>query len=176
VVAKSKKPYKIGKRGTGRHVHLAEWLQATEARATMKPTPRALYIELRRRFNGSNNGQIFLSVRDAANALNVSKDTAHAAFAELVLRGFISQTEGGHLGPSGIGRAAKWALEDEATSDGKPAIKSFIKWPAEKQNPVLKNRTPCPKISDGLGEATSSKPGTVLKFRTLSANSGASLS
>lgn len=175
-MAKNNRPYKPGKRGAGRHVHLAEWVQATEAWTTMKPTPRALYIELRRRFNGTNNGEIFLSVRDAAKALNVSKDTAGAAFRELIERGFIRMTEGGHLGPCGLGRASKWALEDEATADGKPAIKSFVNWRAEKQNPVLKNRTPCPKISDGCDESSDQNPGTVLKFRTLSAVSGASLS
>lgn len=39
---------------------------------TLKPGPRALYAELKRRYNGSNNGRIFLSHRDAANALHVT--------------------------------------------------------------------------------------------------------
>ena len=69
------KPYKSNKRGTGRHVQLPEWLQASQAWATLKPGPRALYIEMKRRFNGSNNGRILLSHRDAAKALVVHRNT-----------------------------------------------------------------------------------------------------
>jgi len=130
-----------------RFVMLSDWLQGSEAWATMKPGPRALYIELKRRFTGANNGQIFLSQRDAAKALNVTKDTATGYFRDLIERGFIAMTEGGHLGPSGIGQAAKWALQEEPI-DGKPATKGFMAW-REKQNPVQKIRTARPKNLDG---------------------------
>ncbi len=56
-----RKPYKWQKKGAGRHVQLQEWFQRTEAWRTLKPGPRALYIELKRRFNGRNNGKIYLS-------------------------------------------------------------------------------------------------------------------
>jgi DNA-binding transcriptional MocR family regulator len=158
------KPYKRQKRGGGRHVHLSEWLQASDAWATMKPGPRALYIELRRRFNGANNGDIFLSHRDAAKALNVNRNTATAYFAELVQRGFISMTEGPHLGPSGIGQASKWALEDEPTRDGKPAGKAFMAW-RKNDNPSQKIGTPRHEKQDASSPAStetaeaSQKPG-----------------
>lgn len=132
------KPYKWNKRGGGRHVHLDEWLQATVAWATMRPGPRALYIELKRRFNGKNNGQIFLSHRDAAEALSVHRNTVGPWFRELEARGFIRLTVGPHLGPSGIGEASVWALEELPTHDGKPAGKAFTWW-AEKQNPRTKS-------------------------------------
>ena len=60
------KPYRKGNKGTGRHVQLSEYLQATEAWATLKPGPRALYIELKRRYDGKHSGRIILSQRDAA--------------------------------------------------------------------------------------------------------------
>jgi DNA-binding transcriptional MocR family regulator len=163
----SRKPYSK-KRGAGRFVQLSEWLQASPAWATLKPTPRALYIELRRRFSGTNNGEIFLSVRDAAKALNVTKNTALAAFKELQRRGFIRMTEGGHLGPSGIGRASKWALEEEATRDGLPAGKAFMRW-AEKAEARPKNRDTRPKKRDSPRVLEGESAGTVLKFGTLSA-------
>ena len=53
----------------------------------MKPGPRALYVELKRRFNGSNNGAIYLSHRDAAVALNVHRNTVGPMFRELERRG-----------------------------------------------------------------------------------------
>jgi len=136
-------------RGGGKFTALPEWFQKSEAWATMKPGPRALYIELKRRFNGLNNGEIFLSHRDAAKALNVNRDTATGYFQELVDRGFIRMTAGPHLGPSGIGQASKWALEEEATQDGRPAGKAFMRW-TKKQNPRPKIGTPRPKKRDAF--------------------------
>ena len=125
------RPYKPGKRGAGRHVQLSEWLQATEAWATLPPGPRTLYVELKRRYNGRNNGRIILSHRDAAKAIVCSKNTVGRYFAELEARGFIYMTQGPCLGPSGIGQAAHWALSEVATADGKPALKAFMKWRAK---------------------------------------------
>ena len=122
------KPYKHHKKGAGRHVQLPEWLQASEAWRSLKPGPRALYVELKRRFNGRNNGQIILSHRDAASALNVHRNTVGPWFTELERRGFIRMTQAPYLGPSGVGLASTWALEEEMTQDLKPARKTFMSW------------------------------------------------
>lgn len=135
------KPYKYHKRGAGRHVQLPEWLQASDAWRTLRPGPRALYVELKRRFNGSNNGSIVLSHRDAATAIPVHRNTVGPWFDELVERGFIRMTRGPHLGPSGVGQSAHWALEELPTRDGRPANKAFMTW-REKEKPRTENRTP----------------------------------
>lgn len=131
-MAKAYKGYKRG--GVGQHVQLPEWLQASEAWATMKPGPRALYVELKRRFNGSNNGAIFLSHRDAAAALNLHRNTVGPMFRELERRGFIRLAIAPHLGPSGVGEASVWTLEELPTKDGKLAGKAFMRR-GEKQKP-----------------------------------------
>lgn len=160
------KRYKWHKRGSvGRHVQILEWLQSSEAWATMKPGPRALYIELKRRFNGSNNGQIFLSHRDAAKALNVHRNTVGAMFKELELRGFIRLAIAPHLGPCGIGKASVWSLEELATQDGKPAGKAFMRW-SKKQNPRTKVVTPSHKKQDGHDLAKSENPHSVTNSMT----------
>jgi DNA-binding transcriptional MocR family regulator len=146
----TRKPYKQEKRGVGRHVQLPEWLQASEAWGSLKPGPVALYVALKRRFNGYNNGEIFLSHRDAAKALNVGRDTVAGYFRELIEKGFIVQTRGHCLGPSGIGLAARYALS-ETPIGSTPATKEFMRW--KKQNPSRKSRhsltgkssTPCGK-------------------------------
>lgn len=137
--------YKKHKTGVGRFVQLPEWVQASEAWATLPPGPRALYIELKRRFNGKNNGEIFLSHRDAATALAVHRNTVGPWFRMLEERGFIFMTRAPHLGPSGIGQASVWGLAEEATPDGRPARKTFMKFKTPAQNlcmAVTKNRTP----------------------------------
>ncbi len=139
------KPYKHGKRGGARFVQLDEYLQRSQAWATMKPGPRALYVELKRRFNGSNNGEIILSHRDAAKALNVNRNTVTGYFHELAERGFIRQTGAPHLGPAGIGQASKWALEEHPTTDGKPAGKAFMRWHPNLETPPKKRDTPSQK-------------------------------
>ena len=131
------KPYKHKKRGAARFVQLPEWLQASDAWATMPPGPRALYIELKRRFNGSNNGEIYLSHRDAAAAMNVHRNTVGPWFRMLEERGFIFLTRAPHLGPSGIGMASVWALEEEATPDGRSARKTFLKFKTPAQKPCM---------------------------------------
>lgn len=139
-----RKIYKRHKTGAGRFVQLPEWVQASDAWATLPTGPRALYIELKRRFNGTNNGAIYLSHRDAAAALNVHRNTVGPWFNALEERGFIYLTQGPHLGPSGIGRASVWGLAEEATPDGRPARKTFMQFKTPAQNPcmaVTKNRT-----------------------------------
>lgn len=128
------KAYKQKKRGAGRFVQLPEWVQASDAWSTLPPGPRALYIELKRRFNGTNNGAIYLSHREAASAMNVHRNTVGPWFRMLEERGFIFMTEGPHLGPSGIGRASVWGLAEETTPDGRPARKTFMQF----QNPRTK--------------------------------------
>jgi len=82
---------------------------------------------MKRRFNGFNNGAIFLSQRDAATALNIGRDTAEIYRAELVEKGFIVKMRGHCLGSSGIGQAAQWTLTEEPLN-GQPATKDFMRW------------------------------------------------
>lgn len=144
------KPYKGRKRGGARHVQLLEAMQATEAWRTLKPGPRALYVELKRRFNGKNNGRIILSHRDAAKALNVHRNTVGVWFTELETRGFIYQTRGTFLGPSGVGEAPHWALSELRTIDGAAATMAFRSW-RENQKPVTNSGQGRHNESDNSG-------------------------
>nr|WP_296429775.1 hypothetical protein [Roseovarius sp. BRH_c41] len=156
-----------GKKRGGRHVQIMEYMQATEAWATMKPGPRALYIALKRLYNGGNNGEIFLSHREAAKALNVHRNSIGSYFAELQDRGFIRLATPPYLGPSGIGVASKWILEELPTKDKKPAGKAFMRWrkkqkPRTKSEPPRHNHcakeaeTPCKKALSGTTNVTQS--------------------
>jgi hypothetical protein len=48
-----------------------------------------VFIEIRTRFNGGNNGELSLSLDEAARLLGIGKGTAQRAFAELVEKGFL---------------------------------------------------------------------------------------
>ena len=124
----SSKTYKQKKKGAVRFVQLLEWFQKTTAWSTLRPGPRALYIELKRRHNGSNNGRITLSHREAATLLNAHRNTVGTWFKELEARGFIVMTQAPYLGPSGVGQTSHWLLTEIPGQDMKTASKAFALW------------------------------------------------
>ena len=142
----SRKPFKRGQSAS--FIQLHNWFCDCPSWRSLKPGPRALYLELKRRFNGGNNGELYLSHREASIALCIGRDTAGSYFADLQHAGFILQTLGHCLGPSGLGQSAKWALT-ELPLNGAPASKQFMSW--KKQNPrrkiqhslAGKSDTPC---------------------------------
>ena len=104
----------------------------SEAWQSLDTVARALYIELSRRYRGpnSNNGKIPYSVREAATALNVSRNTANRAFHHLEERGFIVANK-----PSGFnvkGRVStEWLLTefpDDTRAGVNIASKAFMRW------------------------------------------------
>ncbi len=161
----ARKSYKHHKKGVGRFVQLPEWLQKTEAWATLAPGPRALYVELKRRYTGSNNGCIILSHRDAAKALNVHRNTVGPWFKELEARGFIVMTQAPYLGPSGVGQTSHWLLTELPSDDMKTPSKAFASW-RQIQKPRTHNGTGCHKDCDGDASRVAKRKGTVLKIVT----------
>lgn len=143
--------FKSNKKGAGRHVQLPEWLQVLEAWRTMPVGPRALYVELKWRFNGVNDGRVILSYRDAARAINAHRNTVGRWFTELEERGFIVMAQAPYLGPTGIGKSSHWTLTEYPTDDMKPATKAFMRW-SEKQKPRTTNVPPCHHESDTRGK------------------------
>ena len=139
------------KKGAGRHVQLPEYLMATEAWHSLKPGPRALYVELKRRFYGNNNGRIILSHREAAQLLNVHRNTVGAWFEALEERGFISMTRAPHLGPSGIGQSAHWSLLELEPAGTRPEH-CFRNWRANKKTPHKKRDSPSQNLWLRLNE------------------------
>jgi DNA-binding transcriptional MocR family regulator len=140
------------KRGSNTpHVRLDHWFYDSASWQALKPAPRAFYIELKRHFNGNNNGQIFLSQRDAAKNMNVGRDTIASYYTTLIEHGFITQTRGHCLGPSGVGQSASYALT-ELPLDGKSATKDFMQWKKQKPRRKIqhslagKSNHPCRKI------------------------------
>jgi hypothetical protein len=105
------------------------------------------------RNDGLNNGKIYLSCRNAAEAIGANKDTIARRFAEIEHYGFLRKTSKGFLGADGRGIAAKYRFTDLAHGTH-PPTHDYGKWSGElfaytprqtgrkKQNPVLRRRTP----------------------------------
>lgn len=91
---------------------------------------RCLYIELKSFYNGNNNGELFLSVRRAADHLGCANKSAVSWFAELEEKGFICKSQNGSLGIDGKGRATSWILT-EIGFRGQQPTRDYREWDKE---------------------------------------------
>lgn len=127
-------------RSTGEpaHVRLYKWFLKTEAWQACSVYERSLYVALKERYNGTNNGAIPMSYREAEIALGCSNKPIPAAFRGLEQKGFIrKQTLGSFhwktlpTGEKGK-RATEWILTeypiDEPVRSVMPPTKDFMKW------------------------------------------------
>ncbi|MFC4270592.1 helix-turn-helix domain-containing protein [Sneathiella chungangensis] len=83
-----------------------------------------VYVELRSKFNGGNNGELSLSYATARKKLHLGNSTIEKAFDELEERGFIALIKEGHW----YGRkAAEWRATDRPYQ-GNPATNAWRRW------------------------------------------------
>ena len=116
------------KRATAeRYVRLTYGMMQTKAWQSLDGNARAIYVELAMLYRGNNNGSIGLSVRQAARAIQVSKDTAARAMIALQDRGFIVATTKGRFDRQR--HATRWRLtEFRCDLTGQPASRDFETW------------------------------------------------
>jgi hypothetical protein len=124
-----KKDHKGNGKKEPQHVRLYEWLTESAAWKHLSPEGRALYVLLKQRYKGMNNGRIILSVRQAAENLNVSKTSASKAFQELQALGFVEAVIVGGFDSRKDGRATEWRLtEHPCDVSGELPTKRFMNW------------------------------------------------
>ena len=146
-------------RGKERYVWLRFWLLDSPAWKSLPVGARALYVEIARRYNGSNNGRIPYSVREAVQALGVSKGQAKYLFDMLLDRGFIICTRRGAFSLKTVKDASEWLLTEYA-SDHPPAYatKGFMHWNGDFESVSQfrgRKGERCPKMTDADKERTS---------------------
>lgn len=126
------KKRKINRKGRNEPTfsRLPHWVQDSVAYRSLKPGPRALLMELIRRYNGRNNGQIIMSARQACSAINISdKDTALRYLNQLREVGLIKSTKlgGFNMKDATASRATEWALTWERVNEKLPT-REFMGW------------------------------------------------
>ena len=108
----------------GKFVLLGDGMLTSEAWGSLSGSAIKYYVELRRQFNGVNNGDIHLSLEQAHKRLGMAKDTALRAQKELADKGFIRMTK---LGGFHQRLATTWALTDEPVPPT-PATHDYKNW------------------------------------------------
>lgn len=132
-----------GRNKYDRHVRLHHWLLESPAWRSLNPCARAALIEFYSLYNGSNNGDIFLSVRHLAERLGINPRTASKALADLTERGFIRVRQKGSFNQK-VKSATIWILTEFSYADQLPG-KDFMRW----QPPVKIQNTVARSASDG---------------------------
>jgi hypothetical protein len=121
-----------------RHVRLYYWMTNAPAWHDMGALERAIYSEIAKRYDGSNNGRIGYSIRTAAGEFRVGLATVHRAFQSLVGHGFLVAMQKGGFSLKRR-HATEWRLtEFPCDVTHNIASKDFMRWqPAPKiQNTV----------------------------------------
>lgn len=97
-----------------------------------------VWIELRTRYGGANNGRLTLSLDEAARVLGLGKASVGRALSELQEKGLIVQTRKGQW----YGRlASEWAVTDKGV-DGAPPSNAWRQWqPSGGVRPSVLRRT-----------------------------------
>jgi hypothetical protein len=80
-----------------RYFQLHHFMLKTDAWGALSAPARAVYVQIGFRYNGTNNGRIAYSVRDAASECLLAINTASRALKELADLGFIEETRHGGL-------------------------------------------------------------------------------
>ena len=118
----------------GKFVRLGDGLLTSAAWRSLSGSAIKYYIELRRQFNGTNNGSIHLSLEEANKRFGMAKDTALQAQRELENKGLIRMTKRGGFHQR---LATTWALTDEATPAA-PPTHGYKNWKPKKISSVGK--------------------------------------
>jgi hypothetical protein len=117
-------------------VMLERWFWRCPAWQALPHPARSLYVELEMLYTGTNNGELFLSIRDAAMLLRTGARQARTAFQALEAGGFIRTTRKGSRTRRGEKRLAScWRLTKHADDvSGAPATSEFM---TPRKNPTV---------------------------------------
>ncbi|WP_018688709.1 helix-turn-helix domain-containing protein [Ahrensia kielensis] len=134
------------KKSSGHFIMLDKWLIDSTAWKSLDPSERATYLEFKRRYYGTNNGELALSVRTVADEIHVGKSTASRCIQTLLERGFIELVKASSF-HNKVRMAAEYRLtECFCNKTNKPASKAFMKWTKENPRSHLKDSTVPPQV------------------------------
>jgi hypothetical protein len=96
-----------------------------------------VFVEVRTRFHGGNNGDLSLSLDEAVRLLGIGKGTAQRAFAELEEKGFLRKMRRGQW----VGRlATTWRTTDKSFKGDLPT-NDWKAWQPQRPPPDVRPET-----------------------------------
>lgn len=142
--------------GGERHLRLPHYMLKSPAWISLDPVARCLFVEVAQRYNGHNNGEIGLGVREAGAALHVRPQTAGRAFDTLRTTGFLR-----------VGRDSAFNMKSRLTREwivtlfplgNDRASHDFMRWtPSHSESSgQMRKRTPTVANEDTVGKKRTS--------------------
>ena len=131
---------KIDRKGRSKSepfIRLHRGVTGSAAWKSLSCEARALLLLVWERHNGTNNGAVPLSHREARDALRIGNDKLQKAFIELQDKGFLIARQKGSFNwkvASGAGRATEWEITTEQCG-GNPPDSRYRNW-GRNQNAV----------------------------------------
>jgi len=120
------------------YVNLGYQFLHSDAWRSLSGSAAKLWLKVRSRFNGGNNGKISLSLDEAARLLHMGKATVQRAFHELETKGFIAVTRKGQW----YGRLASlWRVTDK-NCNGDFATNDWKQWRPIQKTEIGSNTVP----------------------------------
>jgi biotin operon repressor len=111
-------------KGNGQYVPLPYAMLHSPAWRSLSGSAVKVFLELRTRFHGANNGRLTLSLDEAARLLGLGKATVKRALEELQEKGLVVQTRRGQW----YGRlASTWATTDKPI-EGMGSVQGWTTW------------------------------------------------
>ncbi|TSB03971.1 helix-turn-helix domain-containing protein [Sphingorhabdus contaminans] len=123
-----------------RHIRLYHSITGTVAWAHLSGNAIKVLFALVRIDDGSKNGQIFYSDRQAALDTGLSRNTCIKAFRELVEKGFLCIVEKGHFDRK-VRHATVWRYTWQAAPGICGPTREFEKWRPESEKPRAQKLT-----------------------------------
>ena len=124
----------------------------TPAWRALSTTAQALYPWVRLEWKGqtlNNNGQISLSVSQAAERLGVKPDTAARAFHDLQAKGFLVLTREARLGIDGAAKGSTYEITELAHRGATRPQRLYLQWSVDQEYPIKKCAVANPTGANG---------------------------
>ena len=121
------------RKGGKKFVMIDGYVKRSPSWAALTPIERAAYIELKWKYDGTNNGRIALGCRELAALINMGRDTADRALSGLVEKGFIAKAKASGFNVKHRA-STEWRLTEYACDvTGELPTKDFMRWPVQKK-------------------------------------------
>ena len=133
---KRKKPNAKGRNEYKRFIQIDAHVFKCASYISLSGNAAKLLFQFTLLFNGTNNGEIYLSVRKAGEFCGISKGTAQRCINELIEKGFIKVNTKGSFDRK-VKHATTYWLTMKA-NPGEQPTKEYMSWKPEKQKSVPK--------------------------------------
>jgi hypothetical protein len=142
------------------HTMLFRYMQDSQAWKSLGAIPRAVYLDIAKRYFGTNNGRIGYSIRCAVAELHIGIATAKRALDDLQDRGFIVATKRGSFNVK-VRLASEWRLTQYPCNNDL-ATKDFMTWTPDKNKTRYPQRNRMVAVAEPFGICS----GTVASLNT----------